>query len=169
MAKPIRRCCPKQNTPLQLWVADKTEHHHVRDGHHIEKELRVDSTPSGNDIHKWLHWWDRVCFGTHCADTMEIRQQGQLRSNAAYLGRRNQHLTTIAQRQTRGRTDARRILLGGTPVLSGSTLHSTERAITQLPGICVNATTATKAAEWITFFFGSHQWHESKFTWTNFR
>ena len=73
----------------------------------------------------------------HCAGTMEIRQQGQLRSNAAYLGRRNQHLTTIARRQTRGRIDAGRILLGGTPVPSGSTLHSTECAITRLPGICV--------------------------------
>lgn len=68
---------------------------------------------------------------------MEIRQQGQLRSNATYLGRRNQRLTTIARRQTRGRIDAGCILLSGTPVPSGSTLHSTERAITRLPGICI--------------------------------
>lgn len=80
---------------------------------------------------------DRVCFGTHCAGTMEIRQQGQLRSNATYLGRRNQPLTTIARRQTRGRIDAGCILLSGTPVPSGSTLHSTEHAITRLPGICI--------------------------------
>lgn len=68
---------------------------------------------------------------------MEIRQQGQLRSNATYLGRRNQRLTKIARRQTRGRIDAGCILLSGTPVPSGSTLHSTERAITRLPGICI--------------------------------
>ena len=103
---------------------------------------------------------------------MEFRQQGQLRSNAAYLGRCNQRLTTIARRQTRGRIDAGCILLGGTPVPSGSTLHSAEPAITRLPGIYVKngmQQQQRKPLNGSNFFFWSHQWYESKFTWTNFR
>jgi len=98
--------------------------------------------------------------------------QGQLRSNAAYLGRCNQRLTTIAQRRTLGITDAGHVLLGRTPVPSRSTLHSTERAITQLPGVRVQngmQQQQRKPANGSNSFSGHITGQESKFTWTNFR
>ena len=102
---------------------------------------------------------------------MEIRQQGQLRSNAAYLGRRTQRLTQL-HRDKHVEELMLDAFTSAEPVPSGSTLPSTECALTQLPGVRIQngmQQRQRKPPNGTYSFSGLINGQQSKFTWTNFR